>query len=65
MMYDSYSKTADLSPLEAVHSVKPLDRESKRQKGKKSKKLAKRKRDSVEISVCQAMRTMKIFPVIL
>ena len=61
MMSDGYSTTADLSSLEAVHSVKPLDRESKRQRGKKSKKLAKRKRDSVKISAMSSSENNENF----
>jgi hypothetical protein len=48
-MDDGYT-AADLSPLEAIHSVKSLDHEPKRQKKEKSKDPKKRKKDSVTIS---------------
>ena len=60
-MDDGYTAAADLSPLEAVHSVKSLDRESKRQKEEKSKRFAKKKKDSVKISSMSSDQNNEIF----
>lgn len=60
-MDDGYTSAADLSPLEAVHSVKSLDRESKRQKEDKSKRFAKKKKDSVKISSMSSDQNNEIF----
>jgi len=60
-MDNGYTAAADLSSLEAVHSVKSLDRESKRQKGKNPQRFAKKKRDSVKISSMSSDQNDEIF----
>jgi len=50
MAYDEYIASTELNPSEAVHSVKSLDRESRRREKRDFKKPTERKKDSVKIS---------------